>query len=54
MPVHLLKEEAVTIRVLAEKGQKKSEIANALNVTEGGQSVITYGVRQKGKLMAGG
>jgi hypothetical protein len=27
MPVHLSKEEVVTIRVLAEKGQKKVEIA---------------------------
>jgi predicted transcriptional regulator len=35
MPVHLSKEEVVTIKVLAEKGQKKVEIAKALGVTEG-------------------
>ena len=31
MPVHLLEEEVVTIRVLAEKGQKKSEIAKGVH-----------------------
>ena len=30
MPVHISKEELVTIKVLAEKGQKKSEIASEI------------------------
>ena len=30
MPVHLSEEEVVTIRILAEKGQKKSEIASEI------------------------
>ena len=46
MPVHLLEEEVVTIRVLAEKGQKKSEIAKALNVTEG---TVRYHLRREAK-----
>jgi DNA-binding NarL/FixJ family response regulator len=45
MPVHLSEEEVVTIRILAEKGQKKSEIARAMNVTEG---TVRYHKVQKG------
>ena len=44
MPVHLSEEEVVTIKVLAEKGQKKSEIARAMNVTEG---TVRYHLRRE-------
>ena len=44
MPVHLSEEEVVTIRILAEKGQKKSGIARAMNVTEG---TVRYHLRRK-------
>lgn len=44
MPVHLSEEEVMTIRVLAEKGQKKVEIAKVLGVTEG---TVRYRLRHE-------
>jgi len=43
MPLRLTKEEVVTIRVLAEKGQNHCEIARALGVTEG---TVRYHLRR--------
>lgn len=46
MPLYLSKEEVVTIRVLAEKGQNHCEIARTLGVTEG---TVRYHLRRAAK-----
>jgi hypothetical protein len=45
MPCRLRREEVVTIHVLAEKGEKKTDIARVLGVTEG---TVRYHLRRVG------